>query len=88
MNAKIQFSVQTAHDRRIGKLDVPYQKLADWLNFLVSPRQQAKILSAEQTRHRLTLYFQASDSLYEYLDRRCNAAEEALRAEDSLVKAS
>jgi hypothetical protein len=73
MPAQVQFCVvETDDGSRIGKLSLPNRKLADWLNFLVSPRQQVQIVLAEEQRGGLTLYFQADERLYSYLSNRLN----------------
>ncbi|MBW4519649.1 MAG: hypothetical protein KME16_08105 [Scytolyngbya sp. HA4215-MV1] len=71
MAVAVQFSViDDGEGGRLGKLDVPNRKVADWINFLVSPRQQVHIISAESRRGGLTICFQASDVLYAYLDKK------------------
>ncbi|QZZ22842.1 hypothetical protein J5X98_11135 [Leptothermofonsia sichuanensis E412] len=68
MPAQVQFCVvETDDGSRIGKLSLPNRKLADWINFLVSPRQRVQIVFAEERRGGLTLYFQAEERLYSYL---------------------
>jgi hypothetical protein len=69
MAAPIEFSVvQTDDGSRLGKLRVPYRKSADWINFLVSPRQCVQIIFSENQRSNLILYFQADERLYTYLE--------------------
>jgi hypothetical protein len=75
MNAKIQFSIETRDGDRVGKLDMPHHKVADWLNFLIAPRQQAKIISAKQRRTGLTLYFQSNENLYSYIHQHLEVGE-------------
>lgn len=81
MAAKVQFSIATVDGSRLGKLDIPQQKVAEWINFLIAPRQQSQIVSAEQRRSGLTLQFQASEDLYAYLGDRLNAEADAVRSE-------
>jgi hypothetical protein len=68
MIAQAQFAIEIVGGCHLGKLDVPHQKVADWINFLVSPQQQACLVSAAQHCDGITLYFQGSDALYAYLD--------------------
>lgn len=68
----IRFSKTTLHDTELGKIEIPNKKIAAWINFLTAPKQQAQIISADQQRNGLILYFQAPESLYAYLDHRIN----------------
>ncbi len=70
---QIYFSIETVDGSRIGKLNVPHPKIADWINFLVSPRQEANIISATPYPDRIVLYFQGNENLYAYLDGHINA---------------
>lgn len=72
-----QFTVETIDGSRLGKLDVPLSQIADWLNFLVTPHYQAEIISAEQEKDWINIYFEAGEGLYTYLDRRLNQCMEA-----------
>ncbi|MBD2093600.1 hypothetical protein H6F90_00325 [Trichocoleus sp. FACHB-591] len=72
MSTQLEFSVESIDGSRLGKLSVPTQKVADWINFLVSPKQGAQIVSARQDEDYLTLYFQGDEGLYAYLDGRFN----------------
>jgi hypothetical protein len=72
MSTQLEFSVESIDGSRLGKLSVPVQKAADWINFLVSPKQGAQIISARQDDAWLTLYFQGDEGLYAYLDGRFN----------------
>jgi hypothetical protein len=72
MHSSLQFSVETVDGCRLGKLDVPSSQIADWLNFLITPQYQAEIVVAEQNREWITVYFEASEGLYLYLDTRLN----------------
>jgi hypothetical protein len=72
MSTQLEFSVESIDGSRLGKLSVPAQKIADWINFLVSPKQGAQIVSARQDDDCLTLYFQGDEGLYSYLDGRFN----------------
>ncbi len=73
MPAQIQFCVVNTDDgSRVGKLDIPHRKAADWINFLVSPRQQVQIVFAEERKGGIILYFQADERLYQYLGERLN----------------
>ncbi|MCL6435361.1 MAG: hypothetical protein K6T90_14335 [Leptolyngbyaceae cyanobacterium HOT.MB2.61] len=75
MPTQVQFCVvETEGGARVGKLNIPNRRLADWINFLVSPRQQVQIILAEERRGGLTLYFQADERLYHYLHNRLNHA--------------
>lgn len=77
MPAQVQFCVvETEDGSRVGKLGIPNRKLAGWVNFLVSPRQQVQILLAEEQRGGLTLYFQADERLYSYLQERLDRSSE------------
>jgi hypothetical protein len=78
-SSTIQFAKTTLHDTELGKLEIPTKKIAAWINFLVSPRQQAQIISAEQQRSTVTLMFQAPEELYTYLDCRINGEGESSR---------
>jgi hypothetical protein len=69
----------------LGKLDLPHHKVADWINFLVSPRQQAQIVFATQLHNGLTLYFRGSNKLYAYLDRHFNGQVGIPHPETSFV---
>jgi hypothetical protein len=77
MHSPLQFSVETVDGYRLGKLGVPCSQIADWLNFLVAPQYRAEIISAEQSRESVNIYFQASEGLYLYLDMRLNCTIEA-----------
>lgn len=70
----LAFTVETVDGYRLGRLSVPLPHIADWLNFLATPHYRADIISAEQGRDRVTLYFEASEGLYAYLDARLNGA--------------
>lgn len=72
MNIQPEFNVESIDGSRLGKLSIPTQKVADWINFLVSPRQGAQIVSARQDEDDITLYFQGDEGLYAYLDGRFN----------------
>jgi hypothetical protein len=72
MHFSVRFCVETIDGDRFGKLSIPQTHIADWLNFLVSPQYQAEIISAEQDRESLSIYFKASEGLYLYLDMRLN----------------
>ena len=72
-----QFTVETIDGSRLGKLDVPISQIADWLNFLVSPHYQVEIISAEQEKDWINIYFAAAEGLYIYLDRHLNRCMEA-----------
>jgi hypothetical protein len=75
MASAVQFTVIEEGDGvRLGKLDIPNRKIADWINFLVSPRQRVQIISAESRRGGLTICFQASDVLYAYLDKKLGSS--------------
>jgi hypothetical protein len=75
--ANIRFSKEVLHNTELGKLEIPNKKIAAWINFLTSPKQHAQIISAEQQRSGLILYFQAPGELYAYLDHRINEADPA-----------
>ncbi|MBW4444282.1 MAG: hypothetical protein KME10_24255 [Plectolyngbya sp. WJT66-NPBG17] len=85
MIAQVQFSIKTMEGCRLGKLDIPHHKVAAWINFLVSPHQQACIVSATQSHDGLTLYFQGSDKLYAYLDGHFNCEVGISHPETSFV---
>lgn len=72
MSTQPEFSVESIDGSCLGKLTVPIGKVADWINFLVSPKQGAQIISAIQDDDCLTLYFQGDEGLYAYLDGRFN----------------
>ncbi len=69
----VGFSVEMVDGYRLGKLAVPHADIAEWLNFLVNPQYRADIVSAEQGRDHVEIYFEASEGLYFYLARRLNA---------------
>lgn len=77
LNSTIRFSKETLHNTELGKLEIPTKKIAAWINFLTAPKQHAQIISAEQQRTSLILYFQAPEELYSYLDHRINEANTA-----------
>ncbi|MBE7381896.1 MAG: hypothetical protein F6J95_010850 [Leptolyngbya sp. SIO1E4] len=70
------FAIEVVDGYRLGRLRVPLPQVADWLNFLVTPHYQADIISAEQERNRLSIYFEASEGLYSYLESRLTAPSE------------
>jgi hypothetical protein len=70
MISSIQFSIETIDGFRLGKLAVPNSEIANWLNFLINPQYRAEIISAEQGKEGIEIYFQANEGLYLYLDRR------------------
>ena len=72
-----QFSVETIDGNRLGKLGVPLSQISDWLNFLVTPHYQAEIISAEQEQDWISIYFEAGEGLYTYLDQRLTPCLEA-----------
>ncbi|GEM_PF-6061905 len=89
MPSQVQFCVvETDDGARVGKLDVPHRKAADWLNFLVSPRQHVQLVFAEHRRGGLILYFQANETLYAYLDKRLSHLATTARAGDTVVPQS
>ncbi|MBW4527719.1 MAG: hypothetical protein KME18_21455 [Phormidium tanganyikae FI6-MK23] len=85
MSAQVQFSMETIEGCALGKLNLPHHKVANWINFLVSPRQQAQIVSAIQLQDGLTLYFRGSDKLYAYLDGHFNCQVGVPHPETSFV---
>ncbi|MCG8365232.1 MAG: hypothetical protein MJA27_18115 [Pseudanabaenales cyanobacterium] len=72
-----QFTIETIDGSRLGKLGVPLSQISDWLNFLVTPHYQAEIISAEQEKDWINIYFEAGEGLYTYLDRRLSRYREA-----------
>lgn len=70
------FSTETIDGCRLGCLHVPTAQMADWLNFLITPQYQVSLLSVEQTEDTLSLYFDASEGVYLYLDMRLNRPRE------------
>lgn len=74
MPSKLKFSTETIDGTLLGRLEIPQHKVAGWINFLVSPQQQAEIVSAQHDANRLVLYFKAPETLYLYLRDRCNSA--------------
>ena len=66
------FSVELVDGCRLGRLGIPLPQIADWLNFLATPHYQTDIISAEQESERLSIYFEASEGLYSYLEVRLN----------------
>ncbi|UBF28946.1 hypothetical protein K9N68_14540 [Kovacikia minuta CCNUW1] len=76
MPAQVQFCVVETDGSRLGKLSIPHRKSADWINFLVSPRQQVQIVFAEERRGGINLYFQADERLYAYLQTRLTSSAE------------
>ncbi|MDB9526857.1 hypothetical protein PN498_12730 [Oscillatoria sp. CS-180] len=69
----VTFRVEVIDGYRLGRLKVPATQAADWLNFLVTPHYRADIVSAEQDGDRLSLYFEASEGLYTYLENKLMA---------------
>lgn len=70
------FRVERVDGCRLGCLEVPLPQVADWLNFLATPHYEAELVAAEQARDRLSLYFEAGEGLYTYLELRLgNRAE-------------
>lgn len=65
-----EFMVETVDGCRLGRLQIPFSQMADWLNFLLAPQYGAEIISAEQQADSLSLYFEASEGLYLYLQSR------------------
>ena len=72
MSTQPEFNVESIDGSRLGKLSIPIEKVVGWINFLVSPKQGAQIVSALQDESGLTLYFQGDESLYAYLDGQFN----------------
>lgn len=75
--AAIQFSTVSVDGSHLGKIEIPSQKIADWINFLAAPKQQARIVSAQRRRSGLTLYFEGNEQLYTYLDAHINQEQTA-----------
>lgn len=71
----IRFSKEVLHNTELGKIEIPSKKIAAWINFLTAPKQHAQIISAEQQRSSIILYFQAPSELYAYLEHRINQAD-------------
>jgi hypothetical protein len=65
-----EFMIETVDGCRLGRLQIPFSQMADWLNFLLAPQYDAAIISAEQQSDGLSLYFEASEGLYLYLQSR------------------
>ncbi|NJN87383.1 MAG: hypothetical protein HC881_15100 [Leptolyngbyaceae cyanobacterium SL_7_1] len=72
------FSVETIDGCHLGKLAIPYNQIADWLNFLTNSQYRTEIISAEQGSSSVDIYFQASEGLYLYLGMRLSRAEVAM----------
>ncbi|MBW4690261.1 MAG: hypothetical protein KME27_00680 [Lyngbya sp. HA4199-MV5] len=70
MQPALNFSLEIVDGERLGKLAVPYVQVARWLNFLTSPHYGAQIIFAEQGREGVTIYFDACEGMYSYLDDR------------------
>jgi len=70
------FAVEIVDGYRLGRLWVPLPQVADWLNFLATPHYQAELVSAEQSGDCLSLYFEASEGVYSYLEARLHPAAE------------
>ncbi|HEY9887396.1 MAG TPA: hypothetical protein V6D02_03295 [Candidatus Obscuribacterales bacterium] len=66
----VTFQVETVDGYQLGRLGVPLADVAEWLNFLVTPHYRAAIVAAEQEGDRLSIYFEANDGLYSYLEHR------------------
>jgi hypothetical protein len=64
------FGVEVIDGYRVGCLRVPLEAVADWLNFLVTPHYRVDIISAERTGEHLSIYFEANEGLYAYLEGR------------------
>ncbi|HEY9654823.1 MAG TPA: hypothetical protein V6C50_04975 [Crinalium sp.] len=89
MQPALKFSLEMVDGERLGKLAVPYVQVAGWLNFLTSPHYGAQIIFAEQGREGVTIYFDACDGMYSYLNDRLNLDRAAHQAEPiSLALAS
>lgn len=67
------FAVEIVDGYRLGRLWVPLPQIANWLNFLATPHYQADIVSAEQDSRYLSIYFEASEGVYAYLESRLNS---------------
>ncbi|MEM0979648.1 MAG: hypothetical protein AAGH78_05170 [Cyanobacteria bacterium P01_H01_bin.58] len=72
MCQQASFSVEVVDGDRLGRLWVPTRQIADWINFLATPHYRAEIVSAEQVSDCLSLYFEASEGLYTYLEAKLN----------------
>lgn len=70
MLSDARFSIETIDGFQMGKLQVPYCQIADWLNFLVTPQYEAEIVSVEQDLSGVSIYFYANEGLYFYLHAR------------------
>lgn len=79
MVAKIYFSIVMVEGMRLGKLDLPHHRVADWINFLIAPKQHAQIVSADQRRTGVTLYFRGDDRLYTHISQRLHLEAEAAK---------
>lgn len=81
----VQFQVEVVDESRLGRLDVPTPRIAEWLNFLVSPKQGVTIISAEQDEAYIRLYFLANERLYSYLDGQLNCEVRPIHPENVMV---
>ncbi|MBD2075279.1 hypothetical protein H6F86_15530 [Phormidium sp. FACHB-592] len=81
MQPALKFSLEMVDGEKLGKLAVPYVQVARWLNFLTSPHYGAQIIFAEQGREGVTIYFDACDGMYSYLNDRLNPERAPHQAE-------
>lgn len=82
---RVEFQMKIIDGSRLGRLNIPLQKTADWINFLLQPTQEAIILSAQQGDGCLILYFQASERLYAYLEGRLNCQTRVIHPENTMI---
>jgi hypothetical protein len=73
-SARLGHSDGLGHSARLGQLSVPTHKCADWLNYLIAPKQGVQLLSAQNQAERLILLFRADQRLYQHLARQLNPA--------------
>ena len=81
MQSALNFSLEIVDGERLGKLAVPYVQVARWLNFLTSPHYGAQIIFAEQTKEGVTIYFDACEGMYSYLNDRLHVDRATRQAE-------
>lgn len=82
MQPALKFSLEIVDGERLGKLAVPYVQVARWLNFLTSPHYGAQIIFTEQGKDGVTIYFDACEGMYSYLDDRIHP-DRAMRQPES-----
>lgn len=68
-----EFNVEVCDGVCLGRLYLPMQDIAEWMNFLLESQQQSQIVLVQQHSQGISLYFHASERVYAYLDGRFNS---------------